>query len=103
MVDQIMDTVEELQKAVEQLHTCRARFIETAEVVEVFQGKMVWEGKIFIFNLEGHPRATTAYAWSSPIEGSTKRRFYTVLNIPPVDSPQKAVRASIVNDFKKNA
>ena len=24
-----------------------------------------------VFELEGHPRATRAYAWSSPIEGST--------------------------------
>ena len=27
------------------------------------------------FDLEGHPKATKAYAWSSPIEGSDKRRF----------------------------
>jgi hypothetical protein len=69
-------------------------------VVELFQGKRVWEGIVFIFDLEGHPKATRAYAWSSPIEGSTKRRYYAVLHIPPVDSPEKAVRASIVRDSK---
>jgi hypothetical protein len=95
-----IDTIEELQKAVETLHECRAHFVETDEVVELFQGKRVWEGIVFIFDLEGHPKATRAYAWSSPIEGSTKRRYYAVLHIPPVDSPEKAVRASIVRDSK---
>jgi hypothetical protein len=37
-----------------------------------------------------------AYAWSSPSEGSTKRRFFAVLHQPPVGSPQAAVRAAIV-------
>jgi hypothetical protein len=32
-----------------------------------------------VFDLAGHPTATRAYAWSSPIEGSTKRRFFAVL------------------------
>jgi hypothetical protein len=101
MADFIMkDTVEELQKAVETLHECRARFVETDEVVELFRGQTVWEGTVFIFDLKGHPKATRAYAWSSPIEGSTKRRYYAVLHIPPVDSPEKAIRASIVKDYQ---
>ncbi|MDD5243712.1 MAG: hypothetical protein PHU49_06810 [Syntrophorhabdaceae bacterium] len=96
------DRLEELKKAIEQLHKCRAHFIEEIEVVEVFQGKTVWEGIVFVFKLEGHPQATKAYAWSSPIEGSTKRRYYAVLHIPPVDSPEKAVRASIVKEYHSN-
>ena len=31
--------------------------------------------------LEGHPTAARAYAWSSAIEGSDKRRVYAVLGI----------------------
>jgi len=94
------DTVKELKKAVEQLHLCRAHFIEKVEVVEVFHEKTIWEGTVFVFSLKGHTQSTKAYAWSSPIEGSTKRRYFAVLHIPPVDSPKKAVRASIVNDYK---
>ncbi len=41
-----------------------------------------------------------AYAWSSPIEGSNKRRFYAVLHIPPIDSPLQAVRAAIVAEHQ---
>jgi hypothetical protein len=46
-------------------------------------------------------KANEGENWSSLIEGSTKRRHYAVLHIPPVDSPEKAVRASIVADQRK--
>lgn len=91
-----------LKAAVEKMHNCSASFIEDVVVREMFGSDAVWEGTVSVFELKGHPQATKAYAWSSPIEGSKKRRFYAVLNIPPVDSPEKAVKASIVHDFKKN-
>ena len=47
-------------------------------------------------DLVGHPTATRAYAWSSPIEGSTKRRFFAVLHTNRINSPIEAVRAAIV-------
>ncbi|MEW6616792.1 MAG: hypothetical protein AB1401_15170 [Thermodesulfobacteriota bacterium] len=92
----------DLKKVVEQLHKCSASHIEDLIVLEKFGSNIVWEGTVSIFKLKGHPKATKCYAWSSPIEGSTKRRYYAVLHIPPVDSPEKAVRASIVHDFKKD-
>ena len=54
------------------------------------------EGVVHVFDLVGHPKATRAYAWSSPIENSEKRRFFAVLHIPPIKSPLDAVRAAIV-------
>jgi hypothetical protein len=53
-----------------------------------------------VFDLKGHPQATRAYAWTSPIEGSEKRRFFAVLHIPPVTSPLDAVRAAIVAEHR---
>ncbi len=55
------------------------------------------------FDLSGHPRASACYAWSSPIEGSEKRRVYAVLKVPLVDSAAAAVRVSIVQDKKAHA
>jgi hypothetical protein len=49
-----------------------------------------------IFDLDNHPSATRAYAWSSPVEGSDKRRFYAVLHLGGIRSPLDAVRTSIV-------
>lgn len=54
-----------------------------------------------VFDLVGHPAASVAYAWSSPIEGSDRRRFYAVvLGVPPINSAADAVRAAIVADRK---
>jgi len=92
----------ELKTAVESLHNCTASFLEDVVVVEKFGDQTVWSGAVSVYELKGHPKATRAYAWSSPIEGSTKRRYYAVLHVPPVDSPEKAVRASIVQNAKKN-
>ena len=90
----------EIKKAVERLHGCSASIREIAQVKEEFHGQIVWEGIVYVFGLTGHPQANICYAWSSPIEGSEKRKFYAVLNIPPVDSPLKAVQASIVQDHR---
>lgn len=54
-----------------------------------------------VFDLEGHPKATRAYAWSSPIEGSDKRRFFAVLHMGAIKSPADAVRAAIVAEHRE--
>jgi len=69
-------------------------------VLEIFGDKTIWNGIVSVFLIKGHPQADKCYAWSSPIEGSTKRRYYAMLHIPPIDSPEKAVRAAIVQDYK---
>jgi hypothetical protein len=35
------------------------------------------------------------------IEGSTKRRFYAVLHVPSISSPADAVRAAIVEEYRR--
>jgi hypothetical protein len=75
---------------------CGTAELATLPVKEVFNGKTVWEGVAHVFDLEGHSRATRAYAWSSPVEGSSNRRFYAVLHLGGIRSPLDAVRAAIV-------
>jgi hypothetical protein len=69
-------------------------------VRETFEGKTVWEGVVHVFDLAGHPTAARASAWSSPIEGSTKRRFFAVLHTERINSPLETVRAAIVAEHK---
>lgn len=69
-------------------------------IKEAFEGKTVWDGIVHVFQIHGHPKAKKAYAWSSPIEGSDKRRFFAVLHVPPITSPVEAVRAAIVTESK---
>jgi hypothetical protein len=86
----------ELQKAVETMHNCVATLAYTVPVKEEFDGGVVWEGLVYVFDLKGHPTAKRAYAWSSPIEGDDNRKFFAVLKLPPIESPIDAVRATIV-------
>lgn len=90
------DQPSELAAAIEAQHGAQARFTHSVSVREAFNGATVWEGMVHIFDLEGHPSATRAYAWSSPIAGSDKRRFYAVLHLGGIRSPLDAVRAAIV-------
>jgi hypothetical protein len=94
---------EALREAVERLHACKATLREVVRVVERFHDAVVWDGVVHVFGLEGHPSAVICYAWSSPVEGSERRRFYAVLHTPPVSSPADAVRAAIVSDQKAAA
>jgi hypothetical protein len=91
----------QLRRVVESQHQCRAYFTGREWVAETFAGEPVWEGVVHVFDLDGHPTATRAYAWSSPIEGSDKRRFYAVLHVPPISSPADAVRAAIVAEYRE--
>ena len=81
-------------------HGGQATLVQTVSVRETFQGQTVWEGVVHVFDLEGHPQAARAYAWSSPIEGSEKRRFFAVLQLGAIKSPADAVRAAIVAEYK---
>jgi hypothetical protein len=87
---------DQLKRAVEAQHGCTATFVQSVPVKETFEGATVWDGVVHVFQIHGHPKAKEAYAWSSPIEGSDKRRFFAVLHLPPVTSPVEAVRAAIV-------
>ncbi|HVA11852.1 MAG TPA: hypothetical protein VNF99_01250 [Stellaceae bacterium] len=91
---------DELKVAVESQHGGKARLLQSVPVKETFQGATVWDGMVHIFDLAGNPHATRAYAWSSPIEGSDKRRFFAVLHMGGIDSPQAAVRAAIVAEHR---
>ncbi len=92
---------DQLKQAVEHQQDCTATLVESMSVKEEFQGKTVWQGVVHVFDLEDHPNATRVYAWSSPIEGSTKRRFFTVLHLGGIRSPQDAVRAAIVEEHRQ--
>jgi hypothetical protein len=89
-----------LEKAIYDLHSCKAKWVESVSVKETYKGETVWEGVVSVFDLKDHPTAKRAYAWSHEIEGSKKRKFYAVLHQGKIDSPEKAVRAAIVKDFQ---
>ena len=93
-------STDQIKQAVESQHGGTATFMQSVPVHEEFMGQIVWDGVVHVFKLAGHPNATRAYAWSHAIDGSTKRRFFAVLDIPPIMSPVNAVRAAIVAEAR---
>lgn len=89
-----------LQKVIFHLHGSKATWIESVPVKEVFEGETAWEGVVEVFDLEDHPTAKRAYAWSHSIGHSRRRKYYAVLHQGPVKSAQDAVRAAIVGEFR---
>ena len=70
-------------------------------MTEVFQGEVVWQGKVEVFEIRGHPKTKRAYAWAHASGKDDKgKRYVAVLELPPVDSPQTAVRAAIMQEIK---
>jgi hypothetical protein len=102
MADITVSTIGDLKRAVESQHGGSAHLAQSVPVRETHAGQTVWEGVVHVFDLVDNPKATRAYAWSSPIEGSTKRRFFAVLHIGAIKSPRDAVRAAIVAEHKAN-
>jgi hypothetical protein len=92
--------IRELSHAIESQHGGRSTFGQSVPVKETHAGQTVWEGVVHVFNLADNPKATRAYAWSSPIEGSDKRRFFAVLHMGAIKSPSDAVRAAIVAEAR---
>jgi len=89
-----------LNQAVESQHGGKATLAQSVPVKETFEGETVWEDVVHVFDLAGNPKATRAYAWSFPIEGSDKRRFFAVLHMGGIKSPRDAVRAAIVAEHR---
>lgn len=94
------DYIAELQSVILNLHGAVAEYVETVPVNEQFQGQTVWEGDVEVFELHDHPKAKRAYAWGYS-DDDDARQYVTVLELPPVTSPELAVRASIVRDYRE--
>ena len=98
-----MDYIQELEEMILKLHGAKAKHAKSVPVKETFQGQTVWDGVVEVFNLKGHPKAKKAYAWAHDTDDPMHpKRHVTVLHIPPVTSPQLAVRAAIVQEYKEH-
>jgi len=102
-IEAVMSDVapDQLMRSVELQYGCNAIPAQSVPVKEIYNGATVWEGVVHVFDITGHPTATRAYAWSSPIEGSDKRRFFAVLHQGAIKSPVDAVRAAIVAEARR--
>lgn len=61
----------------------------------------MWEGEVEVFDLHDHPDAPRVYAWAHETEDADGLRHITVLHVPPVVSPETAVRAAIIQEYRE--
>ena len=90
------DDIESLRSAIKTTHGCEAHHLKSVSVHAVFLGQTTWKGTVEVFCLTRHPKAKRCYAWSYQVGKET--RSMTVLEIPPVDSPEAAVRGAIASN-----
>jgi hypothetical protein len=93
--------IEELRDVIRHLHGGEATHVESVPVKEAYQGKTVWDGIVEVFDLQGHPSANRVYAWAHATDDKKHpTRHVTVLHIPPVVSPETAVKAAIIQEHR---
>ena len=85
--------ITQLKDAIRATHGCESLHVESVPVKEVFEGQTAWEGTVEVFDLVGHLQAKRAYAWTYP--DGDQNKTVAVLGVPPVDSPQSAVKVAV--------
>ncbi|MBI3001948.1 MAG: hypothetical protein HYY46_26345 [Deltaproteobacteria bacterium] len=95
-----MTEIERLEKAILDLHGCKGKHARSVPIHETFEGQTVWQGVVEVFNLENHPQAKIAYAWSYKGDDA-KTHYVAVLGVPPVNSAEDAVRSYVVSESRK--
>jgi hypothetical protein len=96
-----MTKIEELKDVIRKLHGVESTHRESVPVKEVFNGETVWEGIVEVFDLIGHPKAATVYAWTNETgDPENPKHHVTVLHLGPIRSAAEAVKAAIVQEFR---
>jgi len=83
---------EMVAQSLSKLEKSPCRYIETVAVKEQFKGQTVWDGEIMVFALD-RPPEERCYVWVDRDEN----RMVTVLERPPVNSAETALRAYLVS------
>jgi hypothetical protein len=96
----VSERIDNLREAIETMHHCKAVHVGSEPVIEPFRDEVAWDGVVETFDLQGHAKAKRCYAWSYLENGEPQ--YTTVLEIPPVDSPETAVKVAIAAKAKES-
>jgi|HubBroStandDraft_4_1064222.scaffolds.fasta_scaffold648629_2 hypothetical protein len=70
--------------------------IDSVRVTEILEDDTVWDGIVEVFEIQGHPKAPIVYAWAqNTSQSEMPRRYFAILHLDPVDSPESAVRVAL--------
>ena len=87
----------ELQELNQKMLGVPSMHIDNVRVTEVLEDNTVWDEMIEVIELHGHPRAPIVYAWAQNMKKpGMRKKYFAVLHLNLVDSPEAAVRPAIV-------
>jgi hypothetical protein len=92
----VSDYLSELRSAIKAVHGCDAAHTATVPVKEVFRGQVAWQGDVEVFDVTGHAKAKQCFAWGVRRDDDKGWDVTAVLGVPPVVTPELAVKAAIV-------
>jgi hypothetical protein len=95
----VSERIERLKEAVEKAYECKARHVVSEEVTDLFQGEVAWDAVVATFELNEYAKAKRCYAWAHIEDGEPQ--YTTVLEIPPVSSPESALEVSIASKARR--
>jgi hypothetical protein len=95
-----MTEIQRLEKAILDLHKCKSKHVRSVPIHETFEGETIWQGAVEVFELENHPRAKVAFAWIYKTD-TGEPRHVAVLAVPPINSPEDAIRIYILAKARK--
>jgi hypothetical protein len=84
----------QLKRVIEVQHGAKSTFVKSVRVHRSAASPVDWDGVVHVFDLNDHPKAKRAFAWSSPIMGGAAPRFFAVLQTGQIATPIQAVKAA---------
>lgn len=85
------------------MHGVETSWFRTVAVTEMFRGEVAWTGDVEIFDVTGHAKAKQCFAWGFLRDDGKSWDVTAVLGLPPVNSPQTAVKVAIAAHARKVA
>jgi hypothetical protein len=86
--------LDQLKRVIETQHGGSAAFAQSVQLLKPGRDAHAWDGTVHVFDVKNNAAAKRAYAWATPIEGSTKPRYFAVLHGGKVTGPVEAVKAA---------
>jgi len=86
---------EKLRKVISKVHGSDSIHVATVSVKELPGDPVQWEGNVEVFDLISHPMAKRSYAWGYPDGDPEPANIFAILELPPVNSAESAVRRAM--------
>jgi len=97
------DYTKRVQAGIRRQYACWSTHLESVPLEIQQDRKTIWKGVVEMFRLSDDAPATICYAWgSAQVTNGTDHQIVTVLAVPPVNSPRKAVESYLTSKGKVN-